>query len=95
LTSQSASTGAEKHYYLDVPASKASTFVSSGGTGDADLYVRVGATPTTSSYTCRPYLSGNAETCNIAAQASNQRMYVMLRAYSTFSCVSIKGSYTP
>ncbi len=93
LTSQSASTGAEKHYYLDVPASKASTFVSSGGTGDADLYVRIGAAPTTSSYNCRPYLSGNAETCNIAAQATNQRMYVMLRAYSTFSGVSIKGTY--
>jgi hypothetical protein len=93
LTSQSASTGAEKHYYLDVPAARASSFVSSGGTGDADLYVRIGATPTTSSYTCRPYLSGNAETCNIAAQTTNQRMYVMLRAYSTFSGVSIKGTY--
>ncbi|KFA88383.1 pre-peptidase C-terminal domain-containing protein, partial [Archangium violaceum] len=93
LTSQSASTGAEKHYYLDVPASRASSFVSSGGTGDADLYVRIGAAPTTSSYNCRPYLSGNAETCNIAAQSTAQRMYVMLRAYSTFSGVSIKGTY--
>ncbi|HYO64806.1 MAG TPA: M4 family metallopeptidase, partial [Archangium sp.] len=93
LLSQSASTGAEKHYYLDVPASRASSFVSSGGTGDADLYVRIGAAPTTTSYNCRPFLGGNAETCNIAAQSTNQRMYVMLRAYSTFSGVSIKGTY--
>ncbi|AKI99052.1 Zn-dependent metalloprotease [Archangium gephyra] len=93
LTNQSASAGSEKHYYLDVPAGRASSFVSSGGTGDADLYVRIGATPTTSSYNCRPYLGGNAETCNIAAQTANQRMYVMLRAYSTFSGVSIKGTY--
>ncbi|WP_375765082.1 M4 family metallopeptidase [Archangium gephyra] len=93
LTSQSASTGTEKHYYLDVPAGRASSFVSSLGTGDADLYVRIGATPTTTSYTCRPYLAGNNETCNIAAQSTNQRMYLMLRAYSTFSGVSIKGTY--
>jgi bacillolysin len=93
LINQAASTGQEKHYYLDVPASRASTFVSSGGTGDADLYVRVGTAPTTYAYNCRPYLSGNAETCNIAAQTTAQRVYVMLRAYSTFSGVSIKGTY--
>ena len=27
----------------------------SGGTGDADLYVRAGSKPTTSTYDCRPY----------------------------------------
>ena len=95
LTNQSASTGTNTYYYLDVPASKASTFTISGGTGDADLYVRIGAQPTTSSYNCRPYLSGNAETCNIAAQSTTQRMHVMLNAYSSYSGVSVKGSYTP
>ncbi|WPB77037.1 M4 family metallopeptidase [Archangium violaceum] len=93
LTGQSATSGQGKYYYLDVPASRASTFVLSGGTGDADLYVGIGATPTTSVYSCRPYLSGNAETCNIAAQTTAQRMYVMLQAYSTFSGVSLKGTY--
>ena len=34
-----------------------------GGTGDADMYVRSGSQPTTSTYNCRPYLSGNNETC--------------------------------
>jgi Zn-dependent metalloprotease len=93
LTSQSGSTGAEKHYYLDVPASKAVTFVMSGGTGDADLYTKFNAQPTTSSYDCRPYLSGNAETCSIAAKTTAGRQNVMIRAYSTYSGVSIKGTY--
>jgi vibriolysin len=94
-TGLSGSTGSAQYYYLDVPASKASTFVLSGGTGDADMYVKAGAVPTSSSYDCRPYLSGNAETCNIAAKTAATRMYVMLTAYSTFSSVSLKGSYTP
>ncbi len=93
LTGQSGSTGAEKHYYLDVPASKAVSFVMSGGTGDADMYVKFGAQPTTTSYDCRPYLSGNAETCSIAAKTTAGRYNVMLRAYSTYSGVSIKGTY--
>ncbi|KFA93940.1 M4 family metallopeptidase [Archangium violaceum] len=92
-TGLSASTGNALYYYLDVPASKASSFVLSGGSGDADLYVKAGATPTTSVYDCRPYLSGNAETCSIGAKTAATRMYVMVRAYSTFSSVSLKGTY--
>ena len=64
-----------------------------GGTGDADLYVKFGSAPTTSSYDCRPYLGGNAETCNMPT-ATAGTWYVMVRAYSTFSGVSLTGSYT-
>jgi Zn-dependent metalloprotease len=95
ITGISGATGSAKYYYLDVPASKASTFVLSGGTGDADLYVKAGSTPTKSSYDCRPYLSGNNETCSIAAKTAATRIYVMLNAYSTYSSTSLKGSYTP
>jgi len=35
----------------------------SGGSKDADLYVRSGARPTTPSYDCQPHTSGNPETC--------------------------------
>ncbi|MCY1079089.1 M4 family metallopeptidase [Archangium lansingense] len=95
LTGQSGASGSQKFYYLDVPASRASTFTITGGTGDADLYVKIGSQPTTSSYNCRPYLSGNTETCNIAAQTSAQRIHVLLNAYSTYSGVTVKGAYTP
>jgi Zn-dependent metalloprotease len=93
ITGISGAAGSEKHYYLDVPAGRASSYVLSGGTGDADMYVRIGSQPTTSSYNCRPYLSGNNETCNIAAQSTTQRIYVMLRGYSSYSSTSLKGTY--
>lgn len=95
VTGLSAGTGLQTQTYrLVVPAGATNlTFVTSGGTGDADLYVRFGSAPTTSSYDCRPYIGGNTETCTIAnAQAGTY--YVALRAFSTFSGVSLTGSYT-
>jgi len=68
-------------------------FVTAGGTGDADMYVKFGSEPTDTVYDCRPYAGGNAETCSIAtAQAGTY--YVRLKAYSSFSGVSLTGSYT-
>lgn len=94
VTALGASTSQELAYTLNVPAgSTALSFNISGGTGDADLYVKFGSAPTTSIYDCRPYKTGNTETCNITtAQAGTY--YVMLRAYSTFSGVSLTGSYS-
>ncbi|MGL6160983.1 S8 family peptidase [Microbulbifer sp.] len=89
----SASTNEELHYTLEVPAGASDLqFQISGGSGDADLYVRYGAAPTTSSYDCRPYVGGNSETCSISnVQAGTY--YVMVRAYSSFSGVSLVGSF--
>jgi serine protease len=89
----SGATGAELRYTMVVPAGASNLrFAISGGTGDADLYVRFGTAPTTTTYDCRPYLSGNAETCNIAtAQAGTY--HVMVRGFSAFSGVSLTGSY--
>jgi xanthomonalisin len=70
------------------------TFTISGSSGDADLYVRIGAAPTTSSYSCRPYLTGNNETCTFAAPAAGT-YHVKIRAYATFSGVTLTPSYTP
>lgn len=94
VSNLSASTGQELMFKMDVPAGATNlSFASSGGTGDADLYVKFGSQPTTSSYDCRPYLNGNNETCNISnVQAGTY--YVMLRAYSSFSGVTLTGSYT-
>ena len=61
---------------------------------DADLYVKRGSAPTTSSYDCRPYVTGNSETCNISP-ATAGTYYVMVRAYSSYSGVTLTGSYTP
>ncbi|WP_240486549.1 M4 family metallopeptidase [Hyalangium minutum] len=94
-TGLAGSTGSQTFYSLAVPSGKAVTFAMSGGTGDADMYVKFGALPTTTAYDCRPYLSGNAETCNIAAKTTAGTFYIMLNGYSTYSGVSLKGSYTP
>jgi vibriolysin len=92
-TGLAASTNGSLSYTLSVPAGKASTFEISGGTGDADLYVRAGAAPTTTTYDCRPYKSGNSEVCDMPAKTATTTFYIVVRAYSTFSGVSLTGSY--
>ena len=64
----------------------------SNGTGDADLYLRFGQRPTTASYSCRPYLNGNSETC-VVPNTSAGDYYVMLRGYAAYSGVSLKASF--
>ncbi len=93
-TGISAATGGEVNYTLVVPAGATGLkFVTSGGTGDLDMYVKFGSAPTDTVYDCRPYASGNAETCTIAtAQAGTY--YVRLKAYAAFSGASLTGSYT-
>ncbi len=94
VTGLAATTGNKLNYTMVVPAGATNLkFVMSGGTGDADMYVKFGSVPTTSSYDCRPYVSGNAESCPITtAQAGTY--YVMINAYATFSGVSLTGSYS-
>src|SRR5689334_12156495 len=51
VTGLAGSRGAQLGFQIDVPAGSTQlTFRLSGGTGDADLYVRFGAPPTTGSY---------------------------------------------
>ncbi len=73
---------------ITVPAGATKLTVTiAGGTGDADLYVRSGSQPTTTTYTCRPYKSGNAESCVINNPAAGT-WHVGIRAYATFSGVT-------
>ncbi|WP_245228088.1 PPC domain-containing protein [Xanthomonas bromi] len=67
------------------------TVTTSGGSGDADLYVRAGSVPTDGAYNCRPYLDGNTETCSFASPSGTY--YVRIKAYSTFSGVTLTASY--
>jgi hypothetical protein len=58
------------------------------GTGDADLYVRYGSPPTTSSFTCRPYSVGSNESCDVASGTAD--VYVMVRGYAAHSAYEIR-----
>jgi bacterial leucyl aminopeptidase len=81
-------------YTLAVPAGSTNlTFNLSGGTGDADMYVKFGAEPTSSSYDCRPYKGGNTESCTFATPSAGT-YYVKLYGYSAASGMSLKGAYT-
>jgi Zn-dependent metalloprotease len=94
VTGIGASTGTWKHYKITVPASQTSlAIVQSGGTGDADLYVRLGSQPTLTSYNYRPYLSGNAESVTVSNPAAGD-WYISIYAYSTFASVTLKATYT-
>ncbi|MDR7099621.1 serine protease [Lysobacter niabensis] len=92
-TGLSAAAGAYVKYTMVVPAGATNlTFTTSGGTGDADMYVKFGSEPTDTVYDCRPFKTGNAETCTFAAPSAGT-YYVNLKAYSAFSGVSLVGDY--
>ncbi|AOW75750.1 peptidase S8 [Colwellia sp. PAMC 20917] len=92
-TELTAATGNDLVFTMEVPAGATDiNFAMTGGSGDADLYVKFGAEPTDSVYDCRPYKSGNVESC--ASTQAGGTYYVRLKAYSDFAGVSLTGSYT-
>jgi hypothetical protein len=54
------------------------------GTADADLYVRRGSAPTTSSFDCRPYKTGSNESCRVTLSAPGV-IHAMVRGWATSS----------
>ena len=63
----------------------------SGGTGDADLYVRHGDKPTAASYKCRPYKPGNNETCTISNPQTGV-WHIGIFGYEDFSNIDLSAS---
>ncbi|WP_393938164.1 M4 family metallopeptidase [Aeromonas rivipollensis] len=93
VTNLIAAKGGKLNYTVEVPTGKSQLVIaSSGGNGDADLYVKFGSEPTSNSYDCRPYKSGNAETCTLNAPKAGT-WHVQLSGFSAFSGVSLKASY--
>lgn len=94
VTGLSGSAGSKRYFTFMVPAGASNTkFQISGGSGDADLYVRFGATPTTTKgeYDCRPYRNGNNETCSMSGKAGT--WHVMIHGYRSYKGVTLVGSY--
>jgi hypothetical protein len=81
-------------YYLTVPSGATNlVFNTSGGTGDADLYVKFGSLPTLSNFDCVSGGTTTTESCPIpSAQAGNY--YVMVNAFTGITGVSLTGSYS-
>lgn len=88
-TNLSGSKSATLRRTFTVPAGTQSiTVVMSGGTGDADLYVRYGSQTSTSSYDCRPYKDGNDETCTFTAPRAGT-WHIGVRGYTAYTGVSL------
>jgi secreted trypsin-like serine protease len=91
-SSLSGAAGSWQHFPITVPSGSTSLTVKQfNGTGDADLYVRAGSQPTTTAYNCRPYLSGNTETCTISNPVAGT-WYVSIQGYSSYSGVSLTAT---
>ncbi len=85
---------AEQMFTIEVPAGATDlNVVVSGNNGDADVYVRAGAAPTTTTYDARGYTNGSNENVTIATPTAGT-YYIMLRAYAAFSNVTLTASYT-
>ena len=83
----------EIKYQLTVPNGATNLlFAMYGGTGDADIYVKRGTPPTTSSFDCRPFSFGNNETCFFPAPASGV-WYVTIRGFSAATGVALYPSF--
>ncbi|MEQ1506399.1 MAG: M4 family metallopeptidase [Myxococcota bacterium] len=81
--------GDELRFAYDTPVGASSmTFALGGGTGDADLYVRFGAEPTTGTYDCAPQLAGNTERCTFDPARAG-RYFVLVRGHKKFDDVAL------
>jgi serine protease len=69
-------------------------FEISGGTGEADLYVKEGAKPTNTDYDCRPRLTGNSEVCEFANPTAPSTYYLMIKARTPYAGVHLLVTYT-
>ena len=87
------SSKAERVFTLNVPDNATNlNFITSGGSGDADLYVKFNSAPTLTSFDCKSTTSSSNESCEIGnAQAGVY--YVMVQAWNAITNVSLTGSY--
>jgi hypothetical protein len=64
--------------------------VDMSGTGDPDLFVKFGSQPTASSYDCRPYESGAAETCTLTVPAGATQAFVSVNGYGSANTFTVR-----
>jgi vibriolysin len=94
VTGLSGSSGSWKNFKITVPSGQTQLqIVMSGGTGDADMYVKRGAIPTSTVYDYRPYLTGNNETVTVTNPVAAD-WYISLNGYTSYASVTLKATYT-
>ncbi|MCF7837803.1 MAG: choice-of-anchor D domain-containing protein [Candidatus Marinimicrobia bacterium] len=93
LTGLAGAADSERLYMLEVPpGATLLRIVISGGTGDADLYVRRDSAPTLDDWDYRPYLYGNDETVEVENPAAGV-WYVLVHAWESYTGVTLLAYY--
>ena len=91
----SAARGSTVLYRIFVPPGTTSLVVTlTGGTGDADIYVRRATPPTLSAFTCASENGGNEENCTIANPATGT-WYILIGLWDPYANTFIKANYVP
>lgn len=82
-------------YRIRVPAGATNLLVTmSGGTGDADLYVRYQTPPTPDDFDCRPFAGGNNEECEFSDPTAGT-WYIMIELFDPYAGVTLTATVTP
>jgi hypothetical protein len=82
-----------RYFKLSVPANSTNATFSIGGTGDCDIYVKLGSVPTINSWQFRPYTSSSNETVSIPNPTAGD-WFIMLRGYRAYGGLTLRGSFT-
>lgn len=94
VSNLSGATGSWQYFKITVPSGQTKLAINmSGGTGDADLYVKFGAQPTSTSYDYRPYLTGNNESVSVTNPSAGD-WYIGINGYAAYSGVSLQSTYS-
>jgi serine protease len=93
VTHLSGDAGSQQLWTMTVPAGrKQVVFTLGAGSGNADLYVRALAAPSTTTYDCRSIRPHNFENCTIKTPAPGT-YYVMVYGAAAFTKARLRGTY--
>ena len=81
-----------RNYYIDIAAGTTNlSFATSGGTGDVDLYIRLGELPSGKNHDCRSITYTNEDSCAFETPNSG-RYYITLFGASAYEGVTLTAS---
>ncbi|HEU4882146.1 MAG TPA: S8 family serine peptidase [Longimicrobium sp.] len=91
-TGLSGVSGSLRYFAVQVPTGATSLRIAiSGGTGDADLYVRYGQIPTTGQFDCASTGGTNEDSCQVASPLPGT-YYVLVRGFGSYSGATLAAT---
>lgn len=93
VTGLSGPAGSSRYFSVEIPAGATNLFIStSGGTGDADLFVDFGSLPTLSSYSCSSLGLSTVESCQYATPEPGT-YYIQIYGFTSYADVQLLVDY--